>query len=553
MTVWYRKPWFFIAVLACIAGTAWIVVAQRGSEAPAYDTFLVAPRDVVREVATTGTVEAADTVALAFSVSGRIARVAVAVGDRVAAGAVLVTLEQADLFAARAQEEAAAAAEHAELAALRIGTRTEELRVKEASRENAQRSLADAEGTLANVIAKANADLAAHYDSAPNVLRDAYTKADDAVRKQTDELFMNDATDNPQLTFQTADMQAEIDAERDRRGVEVVLQRWPSRTATLESIGDSELDAMLAIMTADASTIRSFLERASAAVNAASNINQATITAYKANIGTARANIDTVQAAVDDQIQDIALQRVTNHNAVAAAQADVTIARNALVAADAALALARAAATPETIAVQEAAVAAANARVARVDADLAKTVLRAPFGGVASVVDANAGAIATVGAPLVTILADAAFEITANIPEVDLAGLAVGQMASVTLDAYGSEEVFRTTLVSIDPAATLVEGVPTYKTTLVFDETDDRIRAGMTADVTIAVDQRMRVLAIPQRAIIRREGIVLVRVLRGDWVEEVPVSVGLRGSDGFIEIVDGLDAGDTIVRSFDVE
>src|SRR3989338_6343455 len=50
--------------------------------------------------------------------------------------------------------------------------------------------------------------------------------------------------------------------------------------------------------------------------------------------------------------------------------------------------------------------------------------------------------------------------------EADIAKLHVGDEASVTLDAYSSDTVFKAKIVKIDPAEVIVEGVPTYKTIL---------------------------------------------------------------------------------------
>ncbi|MDO8462774.1 MAG: efflux RND transporter periplasmic adaptor subunit [bacterium] len=545
----FRRPWVIVTAILVLGGGLWVMVAKRTGRSPTYDAIVVGTRDIVHEVAVVGTVTAAEEVVLAFERGGRIARVQADVGDRVTAGAVLVTLDQADLLATRAQHQAAVAVERAKLAELRIGTRVEEVHVEETDRENAQRSLVDAETQHTHVIAKASADLSAHYDDASNVLRDANTKADDAVRKQLDELFTNDATTNPQLAFRTTDLQAEIDAERDRRAVEEALAVWPARIATVDAVSTSELDAFLATMSTDLNTVRVFLEHVSATLNASSTLSQATINTYKTNLATARTNTDAARAAVGDEIQAIAVQRVAQSQAIAAAQADVTIARNTLNAAEATLQLTRAGATTEQIAAQEALLAKAEAQVAQTDADLAKTVLRAPFSGMVTLQDARVGTIATAGTSLTTLIADAAFEIDANIPEVDIAGLSVGQLAIVTLDAYGAEHVFPATVAAMDPAATMVEGVATYGTTLVFATEDARIRSGMTADVTIAIDRHNGVLAIPLRAIERRNGTPTVRVLRDGVSTDTPVVVGLRGSDGYAEILEGLVEGDIVVRS----
>ena len=99
----------------------------------------------------------------------------------------------------------------------------------------------------------------------------------------------------------------------------------------------------------------------------------------------------------------------------------------------------------------------------------------------------------------------------------------------------------------MDPAEIIIEGVATYKVTLQFIEEDERIRSGMTANVDIIGDSRVGVLAVSQRALIRKNGEKTVKVLHGQEITEVKVETGLRGSDGNIEILSGLQEGDTVI------
>jgi len=104
-------------------------------------------------------------------------------------------------------------------------------------------------------------------------------------------------------------------------------------------------------------------------------------------------------------------------------------------------------------------------------------------------------------------------------------------------------------VIAVDPAETVLEGVPTYKVTLVFDAPDTRIRSGMTANLDILTHERSGVLEIPFRAIVDDAGNKTVRVVSADGKSytSVPVTVGLKGSTGTIEVLSGLSAGDKVV------
>lgn len=543
-----RKFWTWaLLVVLAVGGVAAYATSHRSS-VPLYDLVTSVRRDVVREVSVTGRVKAATEVALAFDVSGRVVRAPAAVGNHVIAGAELVALDATGLHAEQQQRLAQLAQARAELAELKAGTRPEEIRIAESDVENAARALADAERTLRETDVKATVDLDGRERAVPNMLRDAYAKADDAVRKQTDELFTNDATESPQLAFQTSDYQAAIDAERGRRAMEGLLRNMASGIELLPVDGIGR-NAALERAAAQLLDVSRFLERVIAAVNSATNLGQATIATDKTNLNTGRTNINAARTAIEDLRQAIAAQRAANGTAMAGATANVTTARNTLGQAEVKLALARARATPEQVQAAEAKVAAAAANVASTDAALAKTVLRAPFAGVVAQQDAKMGAAVTLGTVVVRLMSDTGFEIEAYLPEVDLPGIMVGSGASVTLDAYGSSEEFLASVTAIDPAATIVEGVPTYRTTLAILAEDDRIRAGMTANVAIVSGEQKGVIVVPQRAVITRNGETIVRILRDGAAIEIPVRLGLRGSDGYVEVIEGLTEGVSVIRS----
>ena len=132
-------------------------------------------------------------------------------------------------------------------------------------------------------------------------------------------------------------------------------------------------------------------------------------------------------------------------------------------------------------------------------------------------------------------------------PEADIAKVAVGNGSLVTLDAYGRDVVFEAKVVAVDPAETIVDGVATYKVTFQFVKNDERVKSGMTANIDIKSASRENVIAVPQRAIIRKNGDQFVRIADGESFREVKVETGLRGSDGNIEIISGINEGDKVI------
>ncbi|MDE2188658.1 MAG: efflux RND transporter periplasmic adaptor subunit, partial [Patescibacteria group bacterium] len=179
---------------------------------------------------------------------------------------------------------------------------------------------------------------------------------------------------------------------------------------------------------------------------------------------------------------------------------------------------------------------------------LAQDTLTSPIDGVVTQADPNVGEFIAAGQGGFAVQNDN-FKIEAYVPEADIAKVAVGNLASSTLDAYGAYTNFPAKVTMIDPAETVLEGVPTYKVTLVFVSPDSRIRSGMTANLEILTHQASDVLEIPYRAISQTATSTTVRLVSADGKSytAVPVVTGLKGSDGTIEITSGLKVGDKVV------
>ena len=77
----------------------------------------------------------------------------------------------------------------------------------------------------------------------------------------------------------------------------------------------------------------------------------------------------------------------------------------------------------------------------------------------------------------------------------------------------------------------------------------------MTADVNILTAQKENVISIPARAVITQNGRKFVRILRTEngilAVEETTVKIGLRGSNGNVEILQGVKEGDKVITLFE--
>ena len=134
-------------------------------------------------------------------------------------------------------------------------------------------------------------------------------------------------------------------------------------------------------------------------------------------------------------------------------------------------------------------------------------------------------------------------------PEVIIARVAVGNPSTTTLDAYGSSVEFPATVIAVDPAETVKDGVPTYKTTLSFLVADPRIRSGMTADVIVETGILPNAIVIPAGAVGKKDAVPYVSVVEKGTSVERTVTLGPSPALGQAHILSGLSAGDIILLS----
>jgi len=493
-----------LALLIILGGFA--VFGGKKNEA---ETVIVKRAVIQDEVSVTGRVKASEEVKLALEKSGRIIETRFKVGDRVSIGATLLRIDNRDLYAKRQQALAKVAREESKLSELRQGTRPEEIIVEEAK-------VADAEGDVAKALGNLRDEI-----------QGSYSNVDDAIRNKIDQFISNPKSNNPILNF-TTDTQARNDIENGRFKIEKLLVEWKSDVS-----GDvnTVLSESVALRT-DIDEIKTFLSKIASAVNnltPSASFSLSTITGWKTDVAAARTDINTMYTSF-----------IEKEEALKSATFDAILATKRLE-------LLKAGSRPETIKAQEAALLEVKAEVQAIDADIEKTLIRAPFRGVITKLDAKRGEIYAANTVLVSMMSDAAFQVEAFVPEAAISKLQIGKNAAVTLDAYGKDEEYGAKVVAVDPAETFVDGVATYKVTLAFVTADPKIKSGMTANVDVVAERKENVLAVPLRAIIQDGDKKKVRIQKGEVIEEAEVTVGIRGSDGNVEIVSGLEEGEIVL------
>ena len=242
-----------------------------------------------------------------------------------------------------------------------------------------------------------------------------------------------------------------------------------------------------------------------------------------------------------------AVDYLTNYNTY---QATLTQAESAIEQRTAELALKKAEARPSDIDLAKADIISAQGQVEQATARYNDTVITAPADGTITSIDIKVGELASALKEVIVLQDISNIYIEANINEANIANLNIGMLVDITYDAFGSDKIFKGNITKIDPSSTLVSGVVNYKITANVEQSEN-LRPGMTANMTIKVKEKNHVLTVPSRAILTdTNGAKTIRIVTNTKTKkfkEVPVSAGLEGDGGVVEITNGLKDGDEFV------
>lgn len=184
----------------------------------------------------------------------------------------------------------------------------------------------------------------------------------------------------------------------------------------------------------------------------------------------------------------------------------------------------------------------ASAQARDIEVKRARTEIRAPAGGIISRRNARLGAIAATGAsdPLFRLIADGSVELEADIAEVELPRLQVGQLVAVT--PAGASVALEGRIRLISPEVDRLSRIGRVRVSLPGGST---AAIGSFARGVIETGRRMAV-TLPLSAITYTRSGASVQSVRDGVVLTRPVRLGLVG-DGHAEIVSGIEEGEGVI------
>jgi len=190
-----------------------------------------------------------------------------------------------------------------------------------------------------------------------------------------------------------------------------------------------------------------------------------------------------------------------------------------------------------------------NLSQAYANVDLAKARLRyaqitAPVSGTLISRNVEPGDVVQPGKVLMTLSPSGSTELVVQIDEKHLSQLKVGQTASVSADAFSSQN-FKATVAFINPGVDAQRGSVTVK--LHIPNPPVYLQQDMTVSLNIETAKRSQVILISSEAVHELDKAPWVLRLQDGKTQRHPIELGLR-SAGWCEVLSGLEPGDKVIR-----
>jgi HlyD family secretion protein len=194
----------------------------------------------------------------------------------------------------------------------------------------------------------------------------------------------------------------------------------------------------------------------------------------------------------------------------------------------------------------EAAVSQALAASASAEEDIKKTWIVAPTDGIVTDVSLDPGELASASVKAISMLSTH-YEVEADVSETDIAKIKVGQTVDITFDALGKDRHFSGSIISVNPAETVIQDIVYYKVRVTVEKDSDLVKPGMTANLTVETATKENALYLPLRAVREEKGSRYIEIIAAGKTVRRPVTLGLRGDEGMVEIVSGVSEGEEVI------
>lgn len=532
-----KKAAWIIGILVVAVAAIGFVLSRGQSAAAAKVTVgrtVEAKRgDIAVTVSESGVLEPVTQVEIKSRVAGRVKRIFVTEGQRVANGALIALVDptevERDVERIKAQLSASQAGLRQAQENYSLTVRQNELAIK-----RAEASLKEAQRRLAQTSAPTRPQEIEQAQSGVEQAQAAVEQAESNALQAEAQVKQSEAAAQ-RVEAQITDGKRNVDRQKALLGKGFVSQSAVDQAET-----------SLALATADRASAQANLRAAQASAQS----SQASLRSSKASLASAKQRLNLLKEGPR--------------------QEDIAPARAAVETSRVALETERANAAQSELRRRDVERAQAEVRqiqnqLAQQNVQLTETRIVAPLAGEITGKYVNEGelvASATAGfaqgAVLVRVADLAQMQVRVNVNEVDVAKVRVGQPVDVKVDGAPGK-VYAGKVASIAPASLTANqstasqpasttAVVRFEVKIRVDNPDARLRPGMTAQAAIILEKREGTIILPAEAMQPGDKVTVVTGTEKDKTlkkEEKTIKVGLR-NDADVEVKEGLKEGDKI-------
>jgi HlyD family secretion protein len=188
--------------------------------------------------------------------------------------------------------------------------------------------------------------------------------------------------------------------------------------------------------------------------------------------------------------------------------------------------------------------------------------IEAPFDGTVAKLSVSKGDSVSSGAALATFIAKGKL-VNVSLNEVDISKVSVGNPVTLTFDAL-PDLTLTGNVSQIDTIGTVSSGVVNYSVEIVFDDSENQVKPGMSASASIVIEAKTDVLMVSNSAIKSLGDSYYVEVPKksvdssslnnskgltlAEGVTQKTVEIG-TSNDSYTEITSGLNENDQVISS----
>jgi RND family efflux transporter MFP subunit len=592
MATWPGRFVALVIVGALIGGVTLVARGNTAAPPAAVRTTPVTRGSITQTVSVSGSVNASGQARLSFKTGGKLAQIFVTTGQAVTSGQPLAKLDTTDLETALATAQQNLASTQASYQKQALSANDTRQSLADAQRKattdvaNAQQTLDKIKSNYATakfnftslsnlsrgnvsalntgianlqasigalLVELGNVQQTADVKSATNSINQAQVYLQNASAYSSNVLAsaQNDAASaQSQLIQTTSAFDGAIAAGGDTLALASAFQtqQFAYSSAT------SRLTSAIDLVTGPLASVQTSTTAAQASVNSSSSIQDSSLTAVRADLQNLLIMVSqTTQSAssAKTQVTQAAASLTTLSDTVGGSYA--TAVQSLATTKDLAAQSVRAAQSavdniPFNLQSAQVSVDNSNNALATAQSNLDNAVLTAPAAGIVASIANQLGEFVTGGNTnnaFIVLTNTTAMVLHGTVGEADVAKLKLGQVANVTVDALtGSKMTGKVT--SLDPVATISQGVPVYGIDIAIDVPASSLRAGMSGTASVILASKQNVLIVPNTTIRTVNGQRGVQVEKGGEVVDTVVQFGLS-NDTATEVVSGLAEGDSVV------